>query len=87
VAAEIASGHVRPSLIYQIDNRIEDAALLPAVARKLDARYIPPHRQGTGTVASIAARPLHFARAALRHAYQKTFLHDLERRIRRRVNT
>ena len=87
VAAEVASGHVRPSLLYQIDNRVEDAALLPAAARKLDARYIPPHRQGTGTVASIAARPLQFARAALRYAYQRTFLHDLERRIRRRVNS
>jgi hypothetical protein len=87
IAAEVSSGHVRPSLLYQIDNRVEDAALLPATARKLDARYIPPHRQGTGTIASIAARPLQFARAALRHAYQRTFLHDLERRIRRRVNT
>jgi hypothetical protein len=86
VAAEAEAGNVRPSLLYQVDHRIEDAALLPAAARALDARYVPPHRQGMGTVASIAARPLQFARAALRHVYQRSFLHDLERRIRRRVN-
>jgi hypothetical protein len=87
VAAEIASGHVRPSLLYQVDSRIEDAALLPAEGRRLDARFIPPHRQGAATVASIAARPLQFARAALRNAYHRSFLHDLERRVRRRLTT
>jgi hypothetical protein len=86
VAAEIAAGHVRPSLLYQVDHRLEDTALLPRAARALDAKFVPPHEQGSGSIASFAARPLRFARAVLRQLYHGSFLHDLQLRIRRRVN-
>jgi hypothetical protein len=86
VAAEVTAGHVRPSLLYQVDHRLEDTALLPASARALDTKFVPPHEQGTGSLASIATRPLRYVRAALRQLYHGSFLRDLELRIRRRVN-
>ncbi len=86
VAAEAAAGHVRPSLLYQIDHRLEDVALLPKGARALDAAFIPPHEQGSGSLLSVAARPLRYARAALRQIYHGSFLRDLQVRIRRMVN-
>jgi hypothetical protein len=86
VAAEVAAGHVRPSLLYQVDHRLEDTALLPASARALDAKFIPPHEQGSGSVASLVTRPLRYARAAVRQLYHGSFLHDLQLRIRRLVN-
>jgi hypothetical protein len=86
VAAEVAAGHVRPSLLYQVDHGLEDTALLSKSARALDARFIPPHEHGSGSIASLVARPLRFARAALRQLYHGSFLHDLQLRIRRRVS-
>jgi hypothetical protein len=86
VAAEVTAGHVRPSLLYQVDHRLEDTALLPKAARALDAKFIPPHEHGGGSLASMAALPIRFARAALRQLYHGSFLHDLQLRIRRRVS-
>jgi hypothetical protein len=86
VAAEVEANNVRPSLLYQIDHRIEDAALLPTAARSLDGTFVPPHRRGTGAIPSVRAHPLRFARAALRQLYHQSFLHALGQRIRRRVS-
>jgi hypothetical protein len=72
--------------LYQIDNRLEDVALLPKAARALDAAFIPPHEQGSGSLLSVAMRPLRYARAAVRQVYHGSFLHDLRMRVRRMVN-
>jgi len=42
---EITSGHVRPSLLAQIDTDIEDSVSLPASVRKLDRNFVPPYRK------------------------------------------
>lgn len=44
VAAEIRRGHVRPSLGYQVEHRIEEPMLLPRRARRLDRGF----RSATG---------------------------------------
>jgi hypothetical protein len=84
VAAEVAAGNVRPSLLYQVDHRIEDAALLPARARALDAKFVPPHGRG-GRRISLATHPIRFARAMMRQVFEGSLLHRIGRHIRRRV--
>jgi hypothetical protein len=86
VQEQIAAKNARPSLLYQIDHRIEDAVLLPAEARALDAGFVPPHKRGGGVPASIAANPVKFARAALRQLYARSRLGRLGRRIRARLS-
>jgi hypothetical protein len=39
---EVAKGHVRPSLLYQVENRIDDSLLLPQRIAQLDAEFVPP---------------------------------------------
>jgi hypothetical protein len=43
VDAHIASGHLRPSLACQLDQRLEDGLLLPRRARDLDRSFSPPY--------------------------------------------
>jgi hypothetical protein len=45
VEQHIRQGFVRPSLLYQIDNRIERAEQLPAQALALDDAFVPPYKQ------------------------------------------
>ncbi len=45
IEQHISLGHVRPSLAYQIENRIEDALLLPRRACDLDKSFTPPYRR------------------------------------------
>jgi hypothetical protein len=64
IAEHVARGWVRPSLEVQVDERLEEAALLPKAARALDARFVAPYR----TMGPHAgAGPLARARAAARH--------------------
>ena len=44
VQEEVAKGHVRPSLIYQIENNIDDPILLPKFAKALDKSFKAPYR-------------------------------------------
>jgi hypothetical protein len=41
---EVAKGHVRPSLLYQVEHRIDDSLLLPQRVAQLDAEFVPPYR-------------------------------------------
>jgi Glycosyl transferase family 8 len=43
VAQEVALGHVRPSLLAQLDLGIADPLMLPKSARALDSQFLPPH--------------------------------------------
>jgi hypothetical protein len=45
VEQEIASGHVRPSLLAQIDESLEFSVTLPASLRKLDRNFVAPYRK------------------------------------------
>jgi Glycosyl transferase family 8 len=82
---QVRRGYVRPTLLYQIEHRIEDGLLLPANALKLDSQFIAPYesvQRNTGIV------PVHWnakIRALLRDAYQRSGLLRLERKARNRL--
>jgi Glycosyl transferase family 8 len=72
VKQEIAAGHVRPSLLYQVENRIQDALLLPRKARRMDTKFFPPYQSLPKHNGSPWLRPGKRLRALLRHCYQNT---------------
>ncbi len=41
---EVSSRHVRPSLLAQIDNDLDDSLALPLSVRILDKNFVPPYR-------------------------------------------
>ena len=86
VEEEIVKGHVRPSLIYQIDYGIDDGILLPTSVLGLDAEFVPPYRD----IATHGATPWRnrflWLHAVVRFNYQKTMLYKLGRRIRGRLH-
>jgi glycosyl transferase family 8 len=45
VEHHIRHGFVRPSLLYQLDHRIERSEQLPRAARGLDDAFVPPYKQ------------------------------------------
>jgi hypothetical protein len=57
VAAQVAMGHVRPSLLYQVEHGLEEPLLLPARARHLD-RDFPPAQQKTHRSLAVQWRPM-----------------------------
>jgi hypothetical protein len=72
VEAHVREGHLRPSLLYQLDQRVEDTAKLPASATTLDARFVPPYKK-MGPHAG-GARPglVQRARGLLRRVYERS---------------
>jgi hypothetical protein len=85
VEDEVRRGHVRPSLLYQIDHKIDDAILLPKVALAADAGFTPPYRAFVAHHASPWRSRLHWLRANMRAKYQTTLLYRLERRVLNRL--
>lgn len=47
VAAEIRRGHVRPSLGYQVEHRVEEPLLIPRAAWRLDRDFVPPEGESS----------------------------------------
>ncbi len=45
VEEHVELGFVRPSLLYQLDHRVEKSEQLPKEARALDAGFIPPYKR------------------------------------------
>jgi hypothetical protein len=56
VAEQVALGHVRPSLLYQIEHGLEEPLLLPRKARRLDQDF--HSQQGSGTRTGVPWRPV-----------------------------
>lgn len=71
VAEEVQRGHVRPSLLYQIEHGIEEPLLLPRRARMLDRDFHP-------APGNLAGQP------ALRHwlAVVRALTREAQRRLR-----
>jgi hypothetical protein len=82
VAAEIRKGHVRPSLGYQIQHRIEEPLLLPREARLLDRGFHPfegnSRRRLSPLTVSVALLQA-LARQVERRAHQ--FRHRFDPRV------
>lgn len=70
VEQEVITGHVRPSLMYQVENRIQDGLLLPREARRMDTKFIPPYHSLAKHHGSPWLHPGKRLRAFLRHCYQ-----------------
>ncbi len=81
VEEQIERGHVRPSVLYQLDQRLEDGLLLPSEARALDKDFVPPYRKMSAHGVSPLRNPVKYARAFVRHLYQKSLLYKVVRRI------
>lgn len=69
---EVISGHVRPSLLAQIDANLDASVVLPASMQKLDRKFVPPYR----SLLSGKSRPWtslrSAARAFLRRSYYRS---------------
>jgi len=70
VKQQVATGHVRPSLVYQVENRIQDGLLLPRVARRMDTNFVPPYHSLAKNHGYPWLHPGKRLRALLRHCYQ-----------------
>ncbi len=81
VEEHVREGNVRPTLLYQLDHRVEETALLPKVARELDDAFVPPYRK-MGAHAGTRLGRLGRVRAILRHVYQRSPLFRIERKLR-----
>jgi hypothetical protein len=84
VAAEVAAGHVRPSLLAQIDRRVEDSLILPQSAVAADDAFVAPWPPAAGRRAGWR-RPVRLAAAVLTRLAGATGLRGVQQRIRDRV--
>jgi hypothetical protein len=81
VEEHVRQGYVRPSVLYQLDHYVEETALLPKAARRLDDTFVPPYRK-MGAHGASRTSPVSRVRAILRHVYQKSPLSRIERKLR-----
>lgn len=82
---EVGKGHVRPSLLYQIDHEIDDAILLPRTVLALDSQFKPPYRNLQLNQKSTLDNRMIWLQAFLRSNYQKTLIYKFKNRILRRL--
>ncbi len=83
VGASVREQYVRPSLLYQVENKLEDPLLLPRKVRELDRDFVQPF-QSEFKKASPWAGPGPRMKALARRAYQKSPFHGLARRFLKR---
>ena len=81
VEEAVAAGHVRPSLLWQVDRGQEECDLLPREARDLDRAFVPPH-VAAGLGGGGRRTPTRILRAAWRKLYRGSPLERLSRRLR-----
>ncbi|MBA3846057.1 MAG: hypothetical protein H0X45_05370 [Planctomycetes bacterium] len=86
VAEHVARGWVRPSLLTQIDEGINDGILLGRRARSIDRGFVAPYRALNAVGARPWLSPAMQVRATLRDLYHRSPLWRLERKIRGRLS-
>jgi hypothetical protein len=72
VEAHVGAGHLRPSLLYQLDEQLEDTAKLPKSALGLDAHYVPPYKRMGDHAGETRPGLLERTRGLLRRVYERT---------------
>jgi len=82
VDAHVREGHLRPSLLYQLDHRVEETAKLPASALGLDAHFVPPYKQ-MASHAGVRPGLMERTRGLLRRVYARTPLSRGDRPLRK----
>jgi hypothetical protein len=86
VVDQISRGYVRPSLVDQIDQRVEDPLLLPRRVKAKDAEFRAPFTAIHRHDGSPWRSPFQFGRAAARLLYQRSPIYRFERRLRNRLS-
>lgn len=81
----VKAGHVRPSLAWQVRERIEDPLLLPRAARRLDRLFVEPFRLRPWATTTRAARAGLVVRAAARRAWRQSALFRLRNWVGERL--
>jgi hypothetical protein len=82
IADDVRQGFIRPSLVYQVEHRIEDSFVLPRRARQMDHGFVPPFSVEPLRQSSPWLRPSGFLRAAARKYLQNSLLFRASRKFR-----
>jgi hypothetical protein len=82
IADHVQRRFVRPSLLYQVEHKIEDSFTLPRRARQMDRGFVPPFSAGPLQQSSPYLRPSAFLRAAVRGYLQNSLVFRASRRFR-----
>lgn len=85
IKQQVMNSHVRPSLSYQVEHRIEESLLLPKEARRLDKDFIAPYRSIPGHESSPWLHPAEFLRAVVRHYYRRSPFFRVQRGLYNRL--
>lgn len=83
VAEHVRRSFVRPSLLYQLEHRIEDSFILPKKARQLDEGFVPPFSTSPLQQSSTWLRPAARLRAVARSYFQNSRVYRAGRKLRR----
>ncbi len=86
VRESVGKGFVRPSLLYQIEHRIEDALLLPRKARLMDEGFTPPYKKLRQHGSTPWLNPVYRLKAIARYYYQQSRLEWAYRKWRNYTN-
>ena len=81
VARHVAAGHVRPSLLAQLDRGLDDGMLLPGADRRQDGGFRAPFRSLAPVRISWGQGRLMWLRAVLRRRWAANWLRRLRRRM------
>ncbi len=84
VFEHIQRGWIRPSLAYQLENKLEDAFLLPRHILDLDKGFSPPYHKIKRHSRTPWIYGKAYLNAAARHFFQKSAFSIYLRRIKRR---
>ena len=83
IQENVRNKFIRPSLLYQVENGIEDPLLLPRKATQLDREFAQPFQsQLKKTSPWIGSAP--YVKALARRAYHKSPVHGMVRRLWKR---
>ena len=83
IGEHVQHGFVRPSLLYQVEHRIEDSYVLPRKARQMDHRFAPPFSASPLRQSSPWLRPSAFLRATARGYLQNSLVFRAGRKVGR----
>ena len=83
IRENVRKKYVRPSLLYQVENKLEDPLLLPRKARLLDREFVQPFEAESKNTSPSRGRALRM-KALVRRIYQHSPLYSIVRRFPRR---
>ena len=85
VEEEVNYGHVRPSLLYQLDYKLDDPILLPKSVLMADKDFKAPYKSLLKHNASPWKNKLLWLKAKLRTVYQDTVFYNFQIRVKNRI--